>query len=115
MAPSSLSWTDGVDSHGAQYDAAMTKAALGLVVLVAFWASGCSLPVLQKGDSCERSAECAEGLACVKSKCSSNLQSIADKSMAANLGLRDAAAADGASADAMAPPADAALSGNDGG
>lgn len=104
---------------------------------------GCSLPQGGSGDKCVRSAECADGLACVEGVCSANLQAIADQSMPADLGMRDAAvdaatdaAIDGGTglgtdasapgvdtggaggsggADAMSPDVDAAISGEDAG
>jgi hypothetical protein len=57
---------------------------------------GCSLSEARKGESCIRSSQCADGLACVMGKCSSNIQSIADMSMNADLGLPDAAVPDAA-------------------
>jgi hypothetical protein len=82
---------------------------LRLALLVLFAASqGCSVQSADKGGACTRSAQCAEGLACVDGKCSSDLQSIAKGNTVPKLGLgNDAAtaAADGgdAGADAARP------------
>ena len=95
---------------------------IALLGAVALSLAACSLPAGDKGSDCVRSAQCSSGLACVKGKCSTNLQSIADQSMAPDLGMDDAGGG-AAGADAMSSPGDgavapgndAALSGNDGG
>jgi hypothetical protein len=65
------------------------------------WLGACSsLPAGGKGDTCERSAQCAERLACVQHKCSNDLKAIADQNMVPDLGNGSEAgvesAADGA-------------------
>lgn len=78
---------------------------------------GCSLSQGGSGDKCVRSAECAGGLACVEGLCSTDLQAIADQSMPADLGMRDAAvdAATDAAIDGAPPGTDASVPGVDSG
>src|SRR4051794_7294712 len=50
---------------------------------------GCSLEPVQAGAACERSAQCAGGLACVEHKCTSDIKSVADQSMVPDFGGPD--------------------------
>ena len=89
----------------------------GLVSLVAMRAllvgclcllsTACSLDVRGRGQSCQRTAQCALGLACVEGTCSKDLGPIADQSTVPDLGGGgDAAVVDAALGDAGGVAAD---------
>jgi hypothetical protein len=97
----------------------MKLLARGLFVVGCVLAAGCSLPEGKRGESCERSAQCADGLVCVEHRCGTNLDAVAEGSTVPDLGDDDAGGAavsiDGATedADAASPLRDAAMSTGD--
>jgi hypothetical protein len=49
----------------------------GWLLLLGLASSSCSLETVKAGGACQRSTQCAEGLACVNGRCSQDLSSIA--------------------------------------
>jgi hypothetical protein len=61
----------------------MRWAWLGFVCLLL---GSCSLETRKRGQSCQRTAQCALGLACVAARCTTDLSSIAEQNTVPNLG-----------------------------
>lgn len=79
--------------------------------MLGFWLFGwllsaCSVAVGHQGDACQRSTQCAPGLACVSNKCSSDLSSVAAHNTVPQLGA--GSGGQGAAADASTPDTEAA-------
>jgi hypothetical protein len=62
----------------------MISRLLALVFLTAL--GSCSLEEARAGDRCARSTECADGLGCVRGRCSRDLGPIADENTVPELG-----------------------------
>lgn len=60
--------------------------------------AGCSLETGKAGGACERSTQCAAGLACVKGKCGKDLRSVSEMNTVPTLGGVGEGAADEAEA-----------------
>jgi len=46
---------------------------------------GCSLELAERGQKCQRTAQCALGLACVAGRCTKDLRAIAEQNTVPNL------------------------------
>jgi hypothetical protein len=57
-----------------------------LIWLVCAWLVGCSLETAERGQACQRTAQCALGLACVRARCTTDLRSVAEGNTVPNLG-----------------------------
>lgn len=65
---------------------------LALLCVLGLWLGSCSLATRQRGQSCQRTAQCALGLACVAGRCSRDLRPIAEQSSVPDLSAGASAA-----------------------